>query len=483
MENRYALLFFLVTAFIIQGCATDNGSLISGQVVESSSSNPLQGAIVQVTSPENFSNKSTVTDSSGNFSLDISVSEPQTISLKVTKADYIPTTKEITITSDNDEKGLSIKLKEEGSDDGGGGDDDKEDDEVGGDSGPPHTLELKGISSSSIAIRGSGGDETSKFTFVVTDTAGRPVEQGYKINFDIVKGPNGGELINPRTDITSPEGIVSAAIASGDKAGAVKIKASAPNYNNVFSTPVLVAIGNGFTIEDNFNIASVYRNFEAWGLIAAGKEDDKTTYSVQSNYVVVSLGDRNNNPVLPGTAVDFTTTAGIITANAVTDKNGIAVAELRPDGSKPTGNPRGIGFGTVTARTVDINDDYITLDTDVLFSSSKTVSIKLYDPGTTNDATVNITTDEGSQELDVVIKDINGYPIGAGSKIEIITNGGISSSVTTFSQGDHTTTGSGKTRFNFSISEEKDDDSDPPSNTSVQVKITFPSGITALGPN
>jgi len=465
MKNRFLLLLPLVIALILQACGTKNdGVLISGQVVESGSGNPINKAVVEITQPADLQ-QTVTTDSTGNFSFNV---DPGTktinVALEVSKQNYASKSTSFKVAPETDVDGLTIRLQSSDQNDGGGGDGEEEDDTVGGESGGPASLELMSISSSSIAIRGTGGDEESKFTFAVKDSAGRPVDQGYEVDFSIVRGPGGGERINPSTGITSSEGIVSSAIASGDSAGVVKIEAliERPNIGlTISSTPVLVAIGNGFPESENFRIAPVNTNFEAWGVIASSES------SVEPNIVVASLGDYRNNPVLPGTAVDFTTSGGIITASAVTDDEGIALVELRPDGSKPTGHSRGIGFATVTARTIDINDNYITAEADVLFTSR--------DPSITLNPTPVDIPSGGGQNFTMTITDVNGYPVAAGSEIEVKTSEGTSNTFGTLTLGDYTDPGSGRTEFGFTVTD-SDDQNPTEQQATVTVTVTLPSG-------
>lgn len=465
MKNRLFFLLPLALALLAQSCGSSNDTvIIAGQVVESGSGTPISNAVVELTQPADL--QQTVTsDSAGNFSFDVDPgNETVSVTLEITKQSYKASSTSFKLAPNNNVDDLTIKLQSSDQSGGGGNDNQGEDDTVGGESGGPASLELKSISSSSIAIRGTGGDEESKFTFAVKDSAGRPVAKGYEVNFSIIRGPGGGEHITPSTGVTSSEGIVSSAIASGDSAGVVKIKASInrPEVGvSVASTPVLVAIGNGFPESDHFRIAPVHNNFEAWNLIASSQS------TVKPNIIVASLGDYRNNPVLPGTAVDFTTTSGVITASAVTDDKGIALVELRPDGSTPTSNPRGVGFATVTARTIDVNDNYITAESDVLFTS-RNPSISL------SPSTVDIPSN-GSQNFTMTISDVNGYPVAAGSEIKVTTSQGTSNTFGTITLGDFVTAGSGHTQFGFTVSD-SDDQNPTEQQATVTVTVTLPSG-------
>lgn len=337
-------------------------------------------------------------------------------------------------------------------------------------------LELVSISSSIIAIEGTGGNEQSKFVFAVKDTAGRPVGEDYEVNFSILKGPGGDEYIEPQTDLTNKDGLVQAAIVSGDSAGVVKIEAAI--NENVKSTPVLVAIGNGFPTSENFHIAPVNKNFEAFGVIS-----NETVSDVEPNYIVASLGDYNHNPVLPGTAIGFETTAGNIDEAAITDEKGIAVVEIRPDGSRPNDHPDGIGFATVTAHTVDINDNKIEKYTTLLFTTPQAIiTATNTNTGTTSS---NISTgtstsfninNGGGAAFTYTVTDLNGYPMAAGTTITVEVGNGLTASgdvdvkVPDTFQG-----GGGVTQFGFSITD-ADPLIDEPASDIVTIVVTTPSG-------
>ena len=462
MKTRLLLpLIVLSLSFLFQACSSgDDMVIVAGQVIDQASGNAIPRAVVEITEPANLQATAT-SDSAGNFSFDVDVTETVSVTIEISKQNYQNATTSFKLAPETNVDDLTIELT---SSTNTGGGDQEDDDTVGGESGGPASLELKSISSSAIAIRNTGGDEESKFTFIVKDSAGRAVSQGYEVNFSIIRGPGGGERINPSNGVTSSQGIVASSIASGDSAGVVKIEASIdrPEFDfTIRSTPVLVAIGNGFPESENFRIAPVYNNFEAWALIASSES------RVRPNFIVASLGDYRNNPVLPGTAVDFTTTAGIVTASAVTDEDGIAIAELRPDGSAPTGHPRGVAFATVTARTVDINDNYINSQTDVLFTSR--------DPNITlNPSTVDIPA-FGSQNFTMTITDVNGYPVAATSTISVKTSAGTSNTFGTITLGDFTSPGQGRTEFGFTVSD-SDEENPTEQEATVTINVTLPSG-------
>ncbi|HEX6983493.1 MAG TPA: carboxypeptidase-like regulatory domain-containing protein [Balneolaceae bacterium] len=451
--------------------APNDGVIVAGQVVEQNSGNAIEGAVVEIIDPANLQQTAT-TDSSGSFSFGLDISETVSVTLEISKQGYEIASTTFKLAEGASADDLNIELISKDAEDNPTNDDDI----VEGESGEPAALEVVSISSSIIAISGTGGDESSKFVFAVRDSAGRPVSEGYQVNFSILTGPNGGEYIKPVTDFTNSDGIVQAAIVSGDSAGVVKIKAAI--NENIKSTPVLVAIGNGFPTSENFHIAPVNRNFEAFGLIA-----EETVSDIQPNYIVASLGDYNHNPVLPGTVVDFTSTAGNIDASAITDEEGIAIVELRPDGSAPTNHPMGIGYATVTAGTVDENNIYITETTTLLFTTPRAIV-------NIDQATFDV-THGGSDTITFTVFDQNGYPMAAGTTITVEVGDGLAASghvneimpdVAFMGNGPFIpfTRVSGVTEFAVSLSDANPPPApEEPGNDVVTVTVISPSGQTS----
>lgn len=457
----FASLLILISYGCGLGGDDESETIIAGQVTEQGTGSSIEGAIVSITSPSKFA-KDAVTDSIGNFTFTVKIDSSINVSMEASKAGFNTNTKQpFKVAPGNDVDDVEFQLEPEGSGDG-----DDDDDGVQGNSAGPAVIELESIQRSSIAISGTGGSETSAFTFVVRDSAGRIVEEPAEVDFNILRGPDGGEYIdnpNPFTD----NGKITAALVSGDSAGAVKIEAriERPNVGlTITSTPVLVSIGNGFTTSSNFNIAPRVNNYEGFGIIAPEGS------VLAPNIIVASLGDYRNNPVLPGTSVSFYTEyGGKITQNAITDEDGFAVVELFADGSTPSGHPSGIGFITVYAETVDENDNAITTQTDVLFTTQSPI-VNL------SPVPFSIPSD-GSETFTLTVTDQNGYPMAAGTTISIGLGENLSTQQNQFEVPDSFTPGPGTTQFTFDVSDTDDENSNTV-NTSIQIVVTTPGGVS-----
>lgn len=467
MKNRLCFLFPVVIVFLFLSCdAADDTSIVAGQVYEAGSGNPILKAVVEIIQPAELQ-QTAVTDSSGNFSFDVDPgNETANINLEVSKQGYQSATTSFKLPPETDIDDLVVELSSEKGDndeDPDEGDGEDEDDSVGGESGGPASLELINLSSSTINVRETGGDVNATFTFEVTDSAGRIVDSPTDVQFQIIRGPGGGEEITPTTATTgvgSPEGTVKSNLAAGDSSGTVRIEAviERPDHNlTITSSPVLISIASGFPVERNFNVTPEVRNFDAYGY-----NDPNHT-----NSIIASVGDLKGNPVKEGTAVYFSTpSGGLVNGSAVTDENGFASVNLFPNGTEPDVPV------DVTAQTIDKDNNYIEKTTTLLFTTPK--------------ADISVTpsnfdiSNGGSETFDVTITDQNGNPMAAGTQIEVSTSQGLEASgdIVDLELGDHFEPGEGTTEFRITISD-ADPDEVVDTNGSFTITVTAPSDITS----
>ncbi|MCL0035649.1 hypothetical protein M1N00_03215 [Thermodesulfovibrionales bacterium] len=192
---------------------------------------------------------------------------------------------------------------------------------------PAATASIKFVSATPdvIAIRGSGGNETSLISFLVRDINGNPVVDGTLIDF-VMHGPSGGrvpadggEFIGERDDtptkarVSTLNGVASIHLNSGSVAGTVLIIATTVDVAGITlssaSTPI--SVGGGVPSEKHLTVAA--DRFNLPGLDWAGREATISVY----------LADRfGNYNVLEGTSVSFYAESGAIDRSAVTDATG-----------------------------------------------------------------------------------------------------------------------------------------------------------------
>ena len=190
-----------------------------------------------------------------------------------------------------------------------------------------------------IAIKGTGGQSTSRVIFAVEDIYGSPVVDGYRVDFLILTGPDGGEEISPVTTETK-DGRVSTVLRSGFKSGPVSIKATYYYDTNISTTSSQIAVGAGPPVGEEFSIAAEFLNLGgAWYTL--GLEDK----------ITIIAGDIYGNAVPDGTAISFKTynTGGVLDPTNEATVDGDAISILTS-----ASNPKPMeGFLSVTAEAVN----------------------------------------------------------------------------------------------------------------------------------
>ncbi|MEX0906239.1 MAG: Ig-like domain-containing protein [Balneolaceae bacterium] len=456
---------FILSSVLLLSCDFTASSdadpiTISGEVINQRTESAIENAIVQITAPEEL-RQLTGTDESGEYLFEnVQVDEVTDIVIEATKEGFSVETISLVAVPER-----NIEAPPIGLDDGNQDEQPDDSDSVGGEAAGPAAIILKSLSSNTINVAETGGTVNTAFTFAVQDSAGRTVGQGFEMGFEIIRGPGGGESITPEFGETNSSGTVTTNLFSGDSSGTVRVEAviERPDVGlTIRSTPVLVSISSGFPHEENFNVGPRVYNFDAYNLIAEN----------HTNPITASVGDLKGNPVKEGTAVYFSASnGGLVNGSAATNANGYATVNLSANGSNPSGHPMGVGFIDIVAQTVDRDNNYI----------EETMTMLL----TTPRASISVNPDfldvsnAGSQTFDVVINDLNGYPMAANTQISVETGEGLvaSGDITGIQLGDYFDPGPGTTEFSVTIS-----DSDPDrvvdTDGSFTIIVETPSGHT-----
>ena len=189
-----------------------------------------------------------------------------------------------------------------------------------------------------ISIRGTGGQSTSQIVFDVKDASGNLVVDGYRVDFSILSGPNGGEEISPLF-ATTTNGKVSTILKSGSKSGPVSLKAGYHHDTNVSTVTSQITIVAGPPVGEEMGISAHYINVS--GLYLMGLEDT----------ITVSAGDIYGNAIPDNTALSFKTynTGGLFSPGSSTTTGGTATNKLESV-SSPSPNQ---GFLSVTGEAVN----------------------------------------------------------------------------------------------------------------------------------
>lgn len=469
--KKYHLLSLLLIASVFTLLTCDSQSdkevVISGTVINGSSNAPVPDAVVRITTPNEFSTESRVTDELGSFTFSgLSINEATDIVLQVGKTGFnnklvsIPATPGQTITLEN-----PIELTVEGTDDDDGGDDDGG--VVAGPSAGPAQIILTNITDQSINIAETGDKISSPFTFEVQDSAGRSLTSDNPaiVDFVIIAGPGGGEEVTPSSIETNSEGKVTTALFSGNRAGPVKVQASITRDDGlvVRSTPVLIAIHGGFPDQEYFSLSLRTSNIEGYNVNNTRTEVD------------VIMGDEFSNPVKPGSVVYFNTSAGIIQGSGSSNDDGFVSVELITASPRPSDNIPGSdgrsGYGYVYAQTVDKDDDLVLDSAIVLFSGLPQIT-------DVNPTTFDILPN-GGVNFTFTATDQNGNPLAAGTRFSVEVGEGLDANGdANFTLGDYLYPGTGSTEFAFSVSDTDEEASDR-GGTTITIRVSTPSGKEA----
>lgn len=426
---RSILIAFSFIVLIV-GCTTetkDNSAVLEGKVFyldENKMPHPVEGALVRVKDKL----AQTKTDGDGAYTLTIE-SEVDTFSAQVeaSKVGYQVGTSSVVAQVGKTILVPDITLLKIASN----GDINPTDTLQS--SGPARHIAISKQTTDHIYIKGSGLTETALLNFAVTDDNGKLVDKDHKVtvHFTILNGPGGGEYVFPET-METQNGYVYTILNSGTIAGAVQIQAEAQVDNiTIRSIPIRVAIHGGLPDPEHFSVVLEKGNIA--GRVHYGILDKVTAYA----------GDKYSNPVVPGTAVYFSTDYSMVEGSAVTNDLGaatvrfVSASPLPPD---PLTNP----FATITAFTYsDTLGQKQILASAKLLLTDRTAPIEVtpdtFSYGSTNEPT----------KFDYRVHDIWGFPLVSETKINVsATDGNLYGDIAVELQ-DTQASGPGTTDFTF----------------------------------
>lgn len=262
----------------------------------------------------------------------------------------------------------------------------------------PANIVLEEITNEVIRVEEGGGPETSQLTFQATDGNGNPVtfDSNQEVAFDMVSGPEGAD-VEPDAALTDGNGEVVATVETGTASGVVQVEARATLDDGtvIRSRPVSVTITGGFPVNENFSVFPAEGN-----RVISGQVGNEAT-------VNVIAGDRYNNPVVPSTAISFSSNGGIVTGSALTDADGQAQTTLTITEDRPENN-----IIVVTATTSGAEGQEVVGQT-AIFLSGPPVRVVLED-----------TPFETGESYDYQVKGgINGNPLPEGTQITVEVEG------------------------------------------------------------
>jgi hypothetical protein len=166
---------------------------------------------------------------------------------------------------------------------------------------------------------------------------------------------------------------------------------------------VRLTINGGFPVQSHFTIAPVAHNFPALGWLG------------KTNNITVLVGDKYSNPVAPGTAVYFRSSAGVVQPTVFTNKDGFGTVTLYSGNPGPLGSyaasSQGDGYHYVVARTLGQGGEAVEDSALILWSGPGQIS---------NISPVSFDiANAGSQSFNFRVADALGHPLAEGTGITV----------------------------------------------------------------
>jgi hypothetical protein len=389
----------LLSALAMVGCKQDTSSasqgecVVSGICMDASTGAFLSNVAAQGESVDGGV-KNATTDANGAFRVSFTIDSSSSATFTLRKTSYRDTTFVVTIRS-GAVIALTIRLSPTSAVNSGGQS-----------SGLAQTITFLGSSAPEVSVYGVGGKETAVLGWEVRDSLGLPVDatHGVALNFTSTNGPNGGEYISPSAVSTNAVGQAYTTFNAGTRAGVVQVTATATvGARTIASSPVRMVINGGFPVQSHFSIAPSQHNFASLSLL--GKTDP----------ITVLVGDMYSNPVAPGTAVYFRSSAGVIQPSVFTNKDGFGSVTLYSGNPEPYSGyaaaAYGNGYEFVVARTLGQGGVVIEDSTLILWSGPGLITAM-------NPTTFNI-ANAAAQDFTFKVADALGHPLGAGTIIAV----------------------------------------------------------------
>ena len=464
-----SLLLFVLLAGFAAGCSLfEDESLdatLSGRITDEAGAS-VAGAIVTATFPAALERGplTTSTNDNGQYVFSFSIDESESVSLAVTAElnEVVIGSRDVSISSGTPNR-ANVDFVLAG--DSGG-----PSDQPSRESGTISRLIVAQQSGTVIRVQESGGPESVAITFVAVDSIGRRLasDRSVDVRFTLGQNPGAGLEVNPTSIATNALGEATAVVTSGTRSGVVQVIAEAPaaDGGTVRSDPVRITIHGGMPAQERFTLGPTTRNIP--GLVRFNEETE----------LEVIVGDTYGNPVVPGTAVYFTTTHGLVGGSTETDDSGLGAVTLRSANPLPSQN----GIAIATAETAGADGERVSGQTPVVFSGITTVTVN---PGSAGFGSYNLTVDDplgnplaGGTSVSVTVE-------GTGTLVSGYTNTTIDDTDVTASDlnGDGqlqssevgVIVGPGITQFPFSVSRDPES-TETPEVTAIKISVTSPNG-------
>jgi hypothetical protein len=388
-----------VLALLVAGCdgdetaASQGEGVVNGVVTDAATMAPLSDVAIQA---EDIANETvtTTTDSKGSYSVSFATDSVGSATMSFSKTGYRDTTLSVPLAS-GAVLVLNVELTPKSVVNSGGSS-----------SGLAQTITFLGAAPQEVSVYGVGGKETSILSWEVRDSLGVSIDAGHAVtlSFTSTNGPNGGEYISPAQVLTNTSGQAFTTFNAGTRSGVVQITATATvGSRTIVSSPVRLVINGGFPVQSHFSIAPTAHNFPA------------LDYLGRSTEITVLAGDMYSNPVASGTAIYFSSSAGVIQPTVFTDKNGFGMVYLYSGNPRPMGSyaatAYGDGYHYIVGRTLGQGGVTIMDSTLMLWSGHGVIS-------NVSPTSFDI-TNGSSQSFSFRVADALGHPLSSGTIITV----------------------------------------------------------------
>jgi hypothetical protein len=229
-----ATIAVLGLAALLVGCKSDQTSattgegVISGYVVDGSSSARLQGVAVAAMTVSGTT-QTTTTDANGLYSFKFTVDSTMNVTITMKKTGYrdssfVATLKSGTVITQNFTM-MPVSVV------GGGG---------SAGTGLAQTIFFMGASQPEVCVYGVGGKETTIMSWEVRDSLGLPIDDAHAVDlhFGLLGAINGGEYVSPVVLKTNASGQAHMTFNAGIRSGVVQVYASATVGNRTITSPL-----------------------------------------------------------------------------------------------------------------------------------------------------------------------------------------------------------------------------------------------------
>jgi len=388
-----------VLLLLIAGCngdettASQGEGVVSGVVTDAATQVTLPDVTVEGRSLDNES-VSTKTDANGSFNVSFVTDSVGSATITLRKTGYRDTTLAVELKSGTVIV-LTVAMQPKSVVNPGTST-----------SGLAQTIAFLGATPQEVSVYGVGGKETAILQWEVRDSLGVPIDalHAVALTFTSTNGPNGGEYISPAEVLTNSGGQAFTTFNAGTRSGVMQITATTTvGSRTITSSPVKLVINGGFPVQSHFSIAPTRHNFPALSWLGA------------VDPITVLAGDMYSNPVAPGTAIYFRSSAGVVQPSVFTDKNGFGSVNLFSGNPKPLGSyadpTNGNGYHYVVARTLGQGGVPVEDSTLVLWSGEGLIS-------NVSPLSFDI-ANGGSQQFSFRVADALGHPLAAGTIIAV----------------------------------------------------------------